>query len=500
MGIITRQSIKGTIYSYIGVILGFINVGLLMPHIFSTEEIGLVNLLVALSAIIGQFGTLGMMNVTIRQFPFFRDKEKKHNGFLFLLMSVGLFGFLLSALGYYASKDWLIETNIEKSPLFAEYVYLLLPLIFATIFFFLLDTYNRMFFNASFGIFVKEFLLRILNLLGIILFYLKVFDFHEFIIFYTIVYGVPTILLCLLLIIRGEFSLKPDFKFINSKILREIISVALFGIVSGFSGLVVMQVDRYLVNHYCSLSDTGIYSTVFFFGSVILMPGRSLIRIASTSIAEAFKKENIDEVNKIYSGSTINLSIIGLLLFLLVWINTDNILMLLPDEFSSGKMVIFYIALGHLLQMYAGISGEIIQFGKYYKEHSLIMIFLIICIVVFNIILLPVFGITGAGIAFAVSFLIYWIIRVWFVYSKYKLFPYKNNFLKLNLIGILSLIINALIPKTPFIFDVLIRTSVITSIFFALIIYLRISEDYNQKALALIERIKRYLADWRNHK
>lgn len=493
MGILTRQSVKGTIYSYLGALLGFINVGLLMPHIFSTDEIGLTNLLIALSSIIGQLGTLGMINVTVRQFPYFRTEKKDHNGFLFILLATGTLGFILSAISYYSAKEWIIETNIDKSPLFAEYVYLLLPLIFITIFFFLFDTYNRMLFNSSFGIFVKEFLLRILNLLGIILFYFKVFDFNGFIIFYTISYGVPLFLICLLIVVKGEFNLKPNFRFLNSKIIREILTVAFYGMISGFSGLVVMQIDRYLVNYYCSLSDTGIYSTVFFFGSIILLPGRSLVRIASTMIAEAFKKNDNNTIKMIYSNTTLNLSIVGLILFLLVWANVDNILFLLPKEFSLGKTVIFYISLGHLLQMYAGISGEIIQFSNYYRQHSAIMIILILSIIGLNILLLPIYGIVGAGIAFCISFLLYWWIRVAYVYRKFKLFPYNYKFIVLNLIGIICLGLNMILPTQDFIIDVIYRTAAISVVFFLLVIKLKISEDFNEKFNYYLTLLKTYL-------
>ena len=42
MGIIQRQSIKGSIYSYIGAGLGFLNLAILSPKFFTTDQIGLV--------------------------------------------------------------------------------------------------------------------------------------------------------------------------------------------------------------------------------------------------------------------------------------------------------------------------------------------------------------------------------------------------------------------------------------------------------------------------
>lgn len=43
MGIIIKQSIKGTIFSYIGVVLGFVTVGLLWPKLLNADQIGLIN-------------------------------------------------------------------------------------------------------------------------------------------------------------------------------------------------------------------------------------------------------------------------------------------------------------------------------------------------------------------------------------------------------------------------------------------------------------------------
>ena len=184
MGIIVKQTIKGTIYSYLGVGLGFITTAILLPHLLKPEEIGLLNLLVAFSAIFAQFASLGMNSVTTRLFSYFRSIENNHHGFLFILISVSLIGFILSTVGYFILKPSIIENNIEKSYLFVEYIYYLVPLVFFTLFFIVLDNYNKVLFNASYGIFLKEFYQRILILISIILFALKLISFRYFVLTY----------------------------------------------------------------------------------------------------------------------------------------------------------------------------------------------------------------------------------------------------------------------------------------------------------------------------
>lgn len=493
MGIIARQTIKGSVYSYLGAAIGFVNVALIMPQIFTTDEIGLTNLLVALSTIFGQLGSLGMVNVTIRQFPYFRDEKNHHNGFLFFALAAGTLGFMISSAVYYSTKNELVASNIDKSPLFAEYVYLLLPFIFVTIFNFIIDTYNRLLFNASFGLFVKELLLRIINLITIVLFWLKWIDFYQFIILYTISYGIPVVLICLLLIYKKQFSLKPSFKIFTKSFAREVFSVAMFGLISGFSGIAVLQIDRYLVNHYCDLNATGVYSTVYFFGSVILLPGRSLVRISSTLITEAIRNNEWSKVSEIYSRSTTTLTVAGVALFVLIWGNINNIMGLLPPVYESGRYSILFIALAHLFLMIAGVSGEIIQASKYYRQFTLIMIVLILSIIVFNIIFIPYLGITGAGLASALAFFLSMILRFIFIYVKFKLQPFKIKHFVILLIGTGAIGITMFIPQTGgFIIDAGLRSIILMSLFFIPLYFLGFAPEINKAVDLALNKFKSF--------
>ncbi len=472
MGIIARQTIKGSAYSYLGALIGFVNVGLIMPQIFSTAEIGLTNLLISISAIFGQIGSLGFMNVTIKLFPFFKNKNKKHNGFLFLMLSVGTLGFLICAIAYYLNKAYLIEQNIDKSPLFAEYIYLLLPLIFISIFHVLMDTYNRVLFNASFGVFVKELLLRVLNLVGIGLFYIGILDFNGFILFYTMAYGVPLLLICLLLLYKNQISLKISFSFLNKKRVREILSVSFFGIISGFRTIAIFQIDRYLVNHYCDLSATGVYATSYFFGTVILLPVRALVKIASPVIAEAFKQEDYQKISVIYNRSTHNILLVGIFTFLLIYGNINGIMSFLPPEFETGRYVILFISIAFLIQAVSTVGGVIIQFSQYYRQYSLVIISLILSIIGFNIYLLPIYGIVGAALASLISFSVFAVIQILYVKVKFNMQPFNFKHIIILIYGAISYGISLLIPQLDNVFiDIIIR-SIVISICFGLPIVL----------------------------
>ncbi len=60
MGIIQKQTLKGSLYSYIGVVIGFLNMGILSPKIFTAEQIGLTQVMLATATILSQLGNHGI--------------------------------------------------------------------------------------------------------------------------------------------------------------------------------------------------------------------------------------------------------------------------------------------------------------------------------------------------------------------------------------------------------------------------------------------------------
>jgi len=215
LGIIQKQSISGAIYSYIGVFLGFLIAGLLLPRLLLHNEVGLLRLLVSYSMLLAQFAILGMNTVTIKLFPYFRDHDRKHHGFLGLAVLISLIGFLFTTGIYLALHDYIITSSEAKSSLFIPYYYYVIPLFFFTMLFGVFDTYYRVLYNAVKGVIYKEVVQRVLVIISVLLFYFKIIDFHNMVILYTISMIAPTILLFLALIKDKQLFLIPDFTCVS---------------------------------------------------------------------------------------------------------------------------------------------------------------------------------------------------------------------------------------------------------------------------------------------
>lgn len=492
MGIIQRQSTIGTVIIYSGTIIGFITSTLIFPNVLSSEEIGLISILVAYAMIFSRFAGLGFTTIGNRLFPYFRDEKNNHKGFLFLALTTTLIGFLLAAVVFYFLKPYLVASRIEGSSLLADYIDYIIPLIFSIIFFSILDTYYRLLFNAVIGTFLKEFLQRFLILIFIIVFYYTALTFEGFLMLYMAAFALPLIIIILSLIRQKQFLIKPDFQIMTKGFTRSVLTVGMFGILVSFSGAVILNVDRIMIEEFLGLSATGIFATTFYFGVLVGIPARPLIKISSTVIAEAWKKDDRKTISTVYSKACLNQFILGLLLFLGIWLNQHNIFSVLPAEYAAGKYVILFIALTYLAEMFTGASTAVLSTSHLYKYQAYFMLLLIVLVVVSNILFIPIWNIKGAAIAALFSKSIVFFLRYLFLYKKFGFQPYNPKFLLVFLIGGITFLAGWLIPVFDnYIIDFLIRGSVITIVFMLLIYFLKPSEEIEGMMDRMIARIKR---------
>lgn len=493
MGIIIKQSIKGSIWSYIGVGIGFITTAYLFPEYLTTDVIGLFGLLIAWSNLFAQFSALGFHGVTSRLFPYFRDKEKRHNGFLFIALMVTITGFTVFLIAFFFLKPLLIESNIEKSKLFVDYIDLLIPLTLFTLIFTILDVFTKLLYNAVLGTFLTELLQRLLILTVVVAFVFNWITLHQLILAYAGAVSAKGIFIFFYLLRIGELNFKPNLNFIDKKLKKEMINVAIFSILAGIGSNIVFRIDKIIVNQMLGLSATGVYTIAFFFGTLVVIPSRTLLKISGTLIADAWKRNDVEYIKEIYKKSCLNQFIIAAFLFGGIWVNIDNILIILGPEYAEGKWVIFFIGLGYLIDMATGANGQIITFSKYYRMGLWFLLVLIMLVLSSMYLLIPVWGIRGAAIAIAGSFFANNLMRFLFLKVKYNMQPFSYLFLLVILTFLLAFFIGILIPKLPLFWDILIRGTAFGLIYILLIFVFRLSRDLNDTLLTIFKQIRKFV-------
>jgi len=490
LGIIQRQTITGSVVSYVGVLLGFVTTGLMLPHLFTEAENGVIKILVANAALFGQLGTIGFTGVISRMFTYFRGKKGDHHGFMRLTLIVSLAGSLLTAVIFYLLRQWLISGSNEADNLMlGDFVLLVIPMIFANVFFQAFDNFYKVLFDAVKGSLYREVYQRIFTLLLIIGYFYSEMSFFVFIVLYVAGYALPTVMLMLSLYRDGELKLTSDPGFLSPSLQKEMISVSLFNIVIGFSNIAILNIDSLMINKMVGLDDTGIYGITYFFGTLVVIPSRILMKISSTFIAESWKTGNLDQIKDIYYRTSINQFVIGSLIFIGLWGNLPNIYHLLPDSYAAGGWVIILIALTNLLEMLGGASAVIISVSPRYKALSYMMVMLLLLIVGTNLVFIPQWGITGAALASLVSYAVYVLVRFAFLYHHHRFQPFTAGHLKVVAITLATYGTQYLLPELPhFILDIFIRSLIMVLVFSALSYVFGVSEEVTRGGLWLFDK------------
>jgi O-antigen/teichoic acid export membrane protein len=490
LGIIQRQTITGSVISYIGVMLGFVTTGLMLPHLFTEAENGVIKLLVANAALFGQLGTVGFTGVISRMFTYFRDRKSNHHGFMRLTIFVSLAGSLLTAVIFYLLRNWLISGSNESDNLMlADYIMLVLPMIFANVFFQSFDNYYKVLFNAVKGSLYREVYQRVFTLLLIIVYFYSGMGFFVFIMLYVAGYALPTLMLLISLYRDGELKLTTDSGFLTPSLQKEMISVSMFNIVIGFSNIAILNIDSLMINKMVGLDDTGIYGITYFFGTLVVIPSRILMKISSAFIAESWKTGNLEQIKDIYYRTSINQFVIGSLIFIGLWGNLPNIFQILPESYEAGRWVILLIALTNLLEMLGGASAVIISVSPRYKALSYMMVMLLLLIVGTNLFFIPLWGITGAAIASLVSYAVYVLVRFVYLYHHHRFQPFTSGHLKVVVAALAACGAQYLLPELPhFILDIFVRSLLMIVVFSALSYGLRVSEEVTSGGRWLLKK------------
>ena len=164
MGIIIRQSIKGTIVNYVGIAIGFFTTFFVLTRFLTAEEIGLTRVLIDAAMLLSGLAQLGTSSSIIRYHPYFKNEAKKDHGFFFWSLVVPFIGFLIFGVLYLILKVPIETLFSEKSPLFVNYYYLVLPLAFFMLYLAVFETNANVLMRIVVPKLVREVIVRVLLL------------------------------------------------------------------------------------------------------------------------------------------------------------------------------------------------------------------------------------------------------------------------------------------------------------------------------------------------
>jgi O-antigen/teichoic acid export membrane protein len=482
MGIVQKDALRTMLISYIGILLGYVNKGLLFLIILTTAQIGLVNLLVTVGTLFAQFANFGTVYSTWKFFPYFKNETNKHNGFLpYILRVVGI-GIVSCTLLYLLFKPEVIALYSERSAAFNDYYYMVLPIGISTVLYLVAETYLRALYKNTVAVFALEIGLRVAHTILLFLLYFRCINFHWFAVLQSFSFLIPVVILTIYLWRIGELNLSWKSILISNRFKKIIRNFSLINYVNTLGIVFVQALDVMMIAYYLGLEATGVYTTVVFLATALQVPYKSVLRVSSPLVADHWKRREMSKIQVLYTKvSTLGL-VLGLTPFLVIWLNVDFLFGFLKPEFQAGIMVFFFLMLGRLLDMFFGINGAIFVTSKKYKYDVIFTVLLIGIVYALNTLLIPTWGIAGAAISTSFALIVYNIGRLLFVWKVYRLQPFHLNQFKIMGFAALAFAVgtglHALVALNEWLFFGL-ELSVVALVFVVPVLWFRLDPEIN---------------------
>jgi O-antigen/teichoic acid export membrane protein len=341
--------------------------------------------------------------------------------------------------------------------------------------------------------FIREVLLRLMNIAVILFYFLGFFTLSQFILALISIYGVMMLLNGIYIMTMGKFSLKHDFSYIEKPLKKEVRNYTGFLLLASMGGAIVTKVDMFMLSGMLGLEHTGIYSIAMYMAVIVEIPNRSLITISSPIASQAIKENNREKAQELFRKVSLNQLLVGSLLFIFLWINIDTIFHYIPNSevYKTGKYVVLFIGIARIFDTISNFAGVLVSYSKYYY-YSLFFMFLLTFVTIgLNLTFIPLYAISGAALATAITFIGYNFLMLAFVKWKLNLHPFSVGMLKILVIVAGLLLINFVLPKlgNPLV-DSLYRSFILAGIAGVSVYFWKVSEDMNIVIKSFLRRDK----------
>jgi len=470
MGIVLKQTLNNTIVTYVGFALGAVNALFLYTNFLTDEYYGLVGVILSTSAILMPLMAFGVQNTLVKFYSSFKETD----GFLMLMVLLPLVMIIpLSAFAYFGNSV-IAEFLATKNAIVKDYVWYIFLIGLGMAYFEVFYAWARVQLKSVFGNFMKEVFIR----LGIsILLILVSFDTISVAFFLKALVGLY-LMRALIMKLHAYTLHPPKLNFDFPKNTSEIFVYSALIILGGSAAVILLEIDKFMINQYIEIENVAYYTVAVHIATVIIAPSRAMHQITYPMTAELLNKNNFTDLKSLYQKSSLTLFIVAGLVFLMVILNLNDLYQMIPEEYRGGFYVVLLIGLIKLYDSFLGCNNAILYNSKHYRAVLWFGVFLAAMTIVFNVWLIPKYGMEGAAMASFLAVFIYNTCKLSYVKVKFDMWPFTTETFKvlclILLVGVLFYSFQ--FPFHPLV-NILIKLALMTAMYVGILYRFRISED-----------------------
>ena len=474
MGIVFRQSLKNTLVTYFGFAIGALNTLFLYTRFLSDEYYGLVGVILSTATLLMPLMAFGVPNAMIKFYSRFNKEESSY--FLGNMLLLPLIMIIPLALVSYLANEMIGGFLAHKNLIVKDYVWHIFLIGMAMAYFEVFYSWCKVHMRSVFGNFMKEVSIRIGVSILLLLLYFEIIDVSFFLNALVGLYLLRTLVMKLVAI-----SLEyPRISFNMRGISREIITYSLLIILGGSTAIILLEIDRFMINQFIPIENVAYYTVGIFIATVVAVPSRAMHQIVYPLTAEILNEGDNTALKKLYEKSSLTLFIVAGMIFLLIVLNLPDLYLFLPENYRGGFLVVFLIGLSKVFDAILGNNNAILYNSRYYRTILLMGVLLALGTIVLNLIFIPLFQTTGAAIATCIAIFLYNTAKLIFVWVKFNISPFsRNTFRVLGLLIFIGVLFYALQFTFHPVLNILLKSALMVLMYAGVLYRFRISEDFN---------------------
>ena len=481
MGIIRKQSIFSSFFSYIGFAIGAVNKLLIFPAFFSSKQIGLTTLLVDFGLVFSAVATLGTNSITYKFFPFYKTYlPKKKNDLPAFTLFVCLGGCLMVISALYLFQGLIARKFGAQSPLFVNHYSLLYPLVVSIALFSLFESYAWSIQKTVVSNFLREVAFRLFVFGLLMLFIYKIISLETFFTLYAFIY-VPSVIILLIYLVRsGNFPINFSISNVTQRIYKRILAYGALIFSSSLLNVISRAIDVIFLASQSTggLSDANVFSYGSYMISIMEVPQRSINSIATPIIAQAWRDKDKKKIEVLYHKTSLNLLIVGLLIWGLIYLNMDSAIHYLGNAYAPMKTVFFIMGIAKLIDLGTGANSQILLLSKYWRFDFFTNMTYVLISLPLNYILIHKYNIYGPAWANLIAMTIFNSVRFLYIWKFFRIQPFTAYTLFAILLSAACVVGVNKIPMMGNIYsDVIFRSTIYAGLFAGSILLFKVSPD-----------------------
>lgn len=491
MGIVFRQSVKSSIIIAVGAVLGAL-INFIYPNIISKPEFGYSRTFINCGVIFHTFIMMGIGSTLINFSPRYETGSEKRKFLITLSAVIPAALIILLSIPYFLLKDRiLLFFNDADRPLAAEYFGLVPVLVFLWSYVVALECFLISQSKTAIYTFIREVVLRVINIGLIGLLVLDVISFSG------LIYGLTASYLLAIVILYFFSKKTDDFGFsTNSTVFskaeyKEIFSYSWYHMFVLITMNLLGFVDTLLLTNLSpdGLSAVAIYATAVYIATITYMPYRAMNVASVPTLNRVYLSGDKKELDNIFHRSAINILIAAIAMFALIACNLDNAVTLLPDDYEAVKPLTLILMIGRMAEMATGLNTELTSVSKYFKFNFRSSALLLVMLIGLCFWLIPEYGMYGAAWGSTIALTIINIAKLIFVWVKLRVQPFNKQSLLVLICGGVAFLAGYFFPRLfssfdnkliGVICDVMLRSVIIAVLYVSLLIWLKPSADLSE--------------------